>query len=709
VNFVTCIKWHDEAPFFINLKLRIENLHATEKESLSKMPVIGKATRSVLCGIPIRKKRKSRIMHFSEVQYFELSSVNSCIFNSCRFDLHGVPRLLVASRNQLLELASDWGHFSLQELPLRDVPDDVEIVSLCGYVQCRRPVIAVAFMREPTVTPVVEMGSNAALESTAVNLKARQFLGSANMTSAFKRPSRLQARHSSSSGSSATRQTDTSGGFEDRAIYQMNIYCHSSQSSSVESDGLEYVARARPQLVSLEFAPLLMTVKDLYYRNSMEKMLAITGSDGYIHFFLQKRRWNGKFPSRGSLAESYDSGRSSGGNSKGYRGGLHARIPSKHSTSQGSSQTSFPASIESGSVEDSNVDDLEDGSVANEKVLLSDSSSSMQFDESTAGEGENSGEDDDEIEVEDEDEDEDDDDEDEDVNIDDNEEHDEEETSDRYCKEGSIPEGSQDDIDIEFDPDVPVSFSQSGFDDGVDVGEDDLENENDEDFDDVPDPSVEVFQNVSTNRSPMQAFHGFDSAILCINSNHLIHVAGFEDGTVCCIANSTSFTDAIPSEKAVKKFHGPISCLEILPVSNAAPSLDVLVCGSAGFAAILEVSMNDGEVSIDETAKILPDSNEHDSVTCSKISDIDWDGQDEIMLGTYGKCLLVFRKTDGTYLKLWERKFAYPIFAIETGDFNQDGLDEIVVITLRGVHILQPDLKVATDHVLQKFNPKKTS
>ena len=52
------------------------------------------------------------------------------------------------------------------------------------------------------------------------------------------------------------------------------------------------------------------------------------------------------------------------------------------------------------------------------------------------------------------------------------------------------------------------------------------------------------------------------------------------------------------------------------------------------------------------------------------------------------------------YALRWSREFAHPIYALECGDFNQDGVDELVVNTLHGVHILQPDLEAAADKVM---------
>ena len=34
---------------------------------------------------------------------------------------------------------------------------------------------------------------------------------------------------------------------------------------------------------------------------------------------------------------------------------------------------------------------------------------------------------------------------------------------------------------------------------------------------------------------------------------------------------------------------------------------------------------------------VLPDSHKHDSVLCVELADVDWDGEKEIVLGTFGK------------------------------------------------------------------------
>lgn len=57
------------------------------------------------------------------------------------------------------------------------------------------------------------------------------------------------------------------------------------------------------------------------------------------------------------------------------------------------------------------------------------------------------------------------------------------------------------------------------------------------------------------------------------------------------------------------------------------------------------------------------------------------------------------------YTVLWRRQFAYPIYRMTHLDLNRDGLDELIVTTMYGVHIFQ----VHTDsaHTNQSLTKKK--
>lgn len=110
------------------------------------------------------------------------------------------------------------------------------------------------------------------------------------------------------------------------------------------------------------------------------------------------------------------------------------------------------------------------------------------------------------------------------------------------------------------------------------------------------------------------------------------------------------------------------------------------------------------------TSRALPLSGNFDSVLCSHVMDVDWDGEKEILIGTYGRQVLIYKQgkscfytiiktytynlaciVAGTqiYNILWKRQFAYPIYRIVHLDLNRDGLDELIVTTMYGVHIFQ--------------------
>ncbi|KAI8605812.1 hypothetical protein EDD21DRAFT_349647 [Dissophora ornata] len=126
----------------------------------------------------------------------------------------------------------------------------------------------------------------------------------------------------------------------------------------------------------------------------------------------------------------------------------------------------------------------------------------------------------------------------------------------------------------------------------------------------------------------------------------------------------------------------------------------------------------------------LAECSYHDSILAAHIMDADWDGRNEIMAGTYGRQLMVFKEippVQGSYKgasiptayyshappqyhhasaqpdaplptlpisqwgMTWNRRFATPVYGISSADLNDDGLEELVVTTLNGVSFFLPD------------------
>uniref|UniRef100_A0A3P8YMC0 Kaptin (actin binding protein) n=1 Tax=Esox lucius TaxID=8010 RepID=A0A3P8YMC0_ESOLU len=91
----------------------------------------------------------------------------------------------------------------------------------------------------------------------------------------------------------------------------------------------------------------------------------------------------------------------------------------------------------------------------------------------------------------------------------------------------------------------------------------------------------------------------------------------------------------------------------------------------------------------------LPESDKCDAVLCALVTDLDFDGQKELLLGTYGQELLCYKLQhavkgeEGRFQLLWRRSFKSPVLSIIYLDLTGDGLRELAILTLKGLHILQ--------------------
>ncbi|XP_078517209.1 KICSTOR complex protein kaptin [Lissotriton helveticus] len=116
---------------------------------------------------------------------------------------------------------------------------------------------------------------------------------------------------------------------------------------------------------------------------------------------------------------------------------------------------------------------------------------------------------------------------------------------------------------------------------------------------------------------------------------------------------------------------------------------------------------------------ILPESDQYDSVLCALVTDIDFDGVGEILLGTYGQELLCYKywssgdsgldssfQSNGEYHLLWKRSFPSPLLSMAYVDLTSDGLCELAVVSLKGMHILQHGLTQTAQYVLQRLRQK---
>ncbi|KAF9300869.1 hypothetical protein BGZ74_007407 [Mortierella antarctica] len=145
----------------------------------------------------------------------------------------------------------------------------------------------------------------------------------------------------------------------------------------------------------------------------------------------------------------------------------------------------------------------------------------------------------------------------------------------------------------------------------------------------------------------------------------------------------------------------------------------------------------------------LAECSYHDSILAAHVMDADWDGHNELLIGTYGRQLMVFKglpsgqvpysnaayasshashlhqqhhlhqhhnysleKNDhteprGNFGMTWNRRFASPVYGISSADLNDDGLEELIITTLNGVSFFVPDPITAKRRLAQAIERMK--
>nr|XP_035969966.1 KICSTOR complex protein kaptin isoform X3 [Halichoerus grypus] len=113
-----------------------------------------------------------------------------------------------------------------------------------------------------------------------------------------------------------------------------------------------------------------------------------------------------------------------------------------------------------------------------------------------------------------------------------------------------------------------------------------------------------------------------------------------------------------------------------------------------------------------EDQLLLPGSDQFDSVLCGLVTDVDLDGRPEVLVATYGQELLCYKyfgpesglpEAERGFRLLWRRGFSSPLLAMAHVDLTGDGLQELAVVSLKGVHILQHSLVQASELVLTRL------
>ncbi|OQR87842.1 hypothetical protein ACHHYP_07979 [Achlya hypogyna] len=164
---------------------------------------------------------------------------------------------------------------------------------------------------------------------------------------------------------------------------------------------------------------------------------------------------------------------------------------------------------------------------------------------------------------------------------------------------------------------------------------------------------------------------------------------------------------------------GPISNINVFSprVVDGRVSCKALVSASIGYAVVYADPFD-----ASGAPEFLPDSDYYDSLLCCASADVDFDGEPELLLGSFSNALVAYKaaNTDGKATwtleprSKWDFFFFGPVYSIVVQDMNGDGVDEIVVASTDGIHVLEPDCDLvlaklqAVLHLLQQQGQPET-
>ena len=217
-------------------------------------------------------------------------------------------------------------------------------------------------------------------------------------------------------------------------------------------------------------------------------------------------------------------------------------------------------------------------------------------------------------------------------------------------------------------------FPASGFQQSRAEGDDDLDEEDEDEEDEEDEEEYEGGDVVSSSRSDAVG----ESSLAAVSSSSA------EDDTV----------------KGSLQLEGPLSCVCFHEVSSS--RLDLIVGSALGNARVFFDVTNNGL----KRSAVLPQSDCSDSVLCVQSCDVDCDGTREVVIGTYGCRVLVYsaQGDEEAYCLKSQRMFSHPVYTLDCVDVNLDGVKELVVGGLRGLHVLRPDLAAVAERLMKIVN-----
>ena len=118
--------------------------------------------------------------------------------------------------------------------------------------------------------------------------------------------------------------------------------------------------------------------------------------------------------------------------------------------------------------------------------------------------------------------------------------------------------------------------------------------------------------------------------------------------------------------------------------------LDLVVCSAIGYIVVYQ------DISSDQlTRPLLLKPSTDDALTCVFPLDVDFDGNKELLVGTFSQEVFCYKLAVNSFQELWVKHFEHPIMGIEACDMNNDGLMEIIVVGMYAVSVFSPDTLTA--------------
>jgi endoglucanase Acf2 len=129
---------------------------------------------------------------------------------------------------------------------------------------------------------------------------------------------------------------------------------------------------------------------------------------------------------------------------------------------------------------------------------------------------------------------------------------------------------------------------------------------------------------------------------ITIRDGHRYTVYGCQDGTVKCFMVDV-ITNNVLKCMSSDYFDGPITSVNLFNSSSSSEVVNhLLVTLSLNPSAAVYKDIFNGDGSCNDPL-ILPSSHHHDSISCSALADLTFANQSELIIGSYGKVLLIYK------------------------------------------------------------------